>query len=154
MSGYAGAWARRPDAGTGRFLACLAVRFRRGAALVALLGALAMPGQVMAAAEPETFGPAKVTCESLGPGQFDCLLTSLRVSPGGNNVATFSLAIVPPTERANFQKWCLVASDHCTVLVRGDRLTPGGSRLSAMTSVRWTRRNPPRNNAAANALAN
>lgn len=97
------------------------------------------------------FGPGKVACQRLGAGRFDCLLTSLRISADGSNVATFSLSILPATERAIFRKWCSTAADDCTVRLQGARQAPGSSRLSAVTSVRWTRLMTPRNQAAARA---
>ena len=105
-----------------------------------------------AAAGPEAFGPAEVSCQRLGAGQTDCLLTSLRISPGGNNVATFSLAILPATDRASFQKWCSTAGDDCTVEIRGVRQPPGSSRFSFVSSIRWTRLRPPKTQAAAKAF--
>ena len=113
-----------------------------------------MSGLALAASGPETFGPSKVACQRLDAGQFDCLLTSLRISGSGNNVATFSLATLPAAERATFQKWCSTTADDCTVLIQGSRQVPEGSRLSAVTSVRWTRLKPPRNQAAARASGN
>ena len=115
---------------------------------------MAPPGMALAAAGPETFGPGKVACQSLDAGQFDCLLTSLRVSGTVNGVATFSLAALPAADRATFQRWCLTAADGCTVRLRGTRQVPEGSRLSAVASVRWTRPMPPRNQAAAKAFGN
>ena len=115
-------------------------RFRRAFAFIVLFGGMtvtANPG--LAEAAPETFGPGKVDCQRLGAGQFDCLLTSLRITQDGNNVATFSLATLPAAEQAMFQKWCSTAADDCTVDIQGTRQAPESSRLSAVTSVRWTR---------------
>ena len=128
---------------------------RRALAFAVLFGGMtfaADPG--LAEAASEAFGPGKVSCQQLGAGQFDCLLTSLRVNAPGNDVATFSLAILPAAERAAFQKWCSTAADDCTVQIQGARQTPGGSRLSAVTSVRWTRLEPPRDQAVARAFGN
>ena len=113
-----------------------------------------MATPALAASPLETFGPGKVDCQRLGAGQFDCLLTSLRITRNGNNVATFSLATLPAAEQAMFQKWCSTAADDCTVNIQGKRQTPEGSRLSTVTSVRWTRLEPPKNQAAARASAN
>ncbi|HEY0205917.1 MAG TPA: hypothetical protein VGC15_17375 [Acetobacteraceae bacterium] len=114
----------------------------------------ATPNPALAAVGPETFGPGKVACQRLGAGQFDCLLTSLRISESGNNVTTFSLAALPSMERASFQRWCSTAADDCTVQLQGARQVPEASRLSAVTSVRWTRLKPPRDQAAARAAEN
>ena len=126
--------------------------FRHAAALIALLGivpSLSFPA--LAAGGPETFGPGKVDCQRLNAGQFDCLLTSLMISNDGRGVAAFSLDVLPPTERAIFEKWCSKAADDCTIELQGARQAPGGSRLSAVTSVHWTRLRPPNNQAAARA---
>jgi len=128
---------------------------RSAIVFIGLVGIMATtPSPVRAAAGSETFGPGKVACQSLGAGQFDCLLTSLRISVSGNNVATFSLAILPAADRATFQKWCFTAADDCTVQLQGARQAPGGSRLSDVTSVRWTRFRSPRDQAAARAFGN
>ncbi len=130
-------------------------RLRRAFALIVLFGGMtvtATPG--LAEAASETFGPGKVDCQRLGAGQFDCLLTSFRITRNGNNVATFSLAALPAAEQALFQRWCSTADDDCTVTIQGARQTPESSRLSAVTSVRWTRLQPPRTQAAARASAN
>lgn len=128
---------------------------RSGIVFISLVGIMATtPTPAVAAAGPETFGPGKVACQPLGAGQFDCLLTSLRISVNGNNVATFSLAILPAADRAIFQKWCFTAADDCTVQLQGARQAPGGSRLSDVTSVRWTRFRSPKDQAAASALGN
>ena len=123
--------------------------------LIALSGSLAMAlTAALAASGPETFGPAKVACEPLGGGRFDCLLTSLRIREDGNNVATFSLTTLPAADRALFQKWCFTIADDCTAIIQGIRLIPGSTRLSTVTSVRWTRFDAPRNQYAARVLAN
>jgi hypothetical protein len=106
-----------------------------------------------AAIRPDTFGPGKVSCQRLGVGEFDCLLTSLRISANGNNVATFGLAALPVRDRAGFQKWCSTAADDCTVEIDGVRQSVGSSRFSTVTAVRWTRLRPPRNQAAATTSA-
>ncbi len=130
----------------------LASSSRSGGVLIALFSSMTtMTIPALAAPGPETFGPGKVACERLGADRFDCLLTSLRVSENGNDVATFSLASLPPTERAIFQKWCSTAADDCTVQIQGARPAPLGSRLPAVTSVRWIRLKSPRNQAAARA---
>ena len=127
-------------------------RFRSAAPVIALLGTMTSQSvPALAADGPETFGPGKVNCQRLGRGQLDCLLTSLRISHDGNGVATFTLADLPATERAIFEKWCSTAADDCTVELQGARQTPGGSRLSAVTSVHWTRLRPPDDQAAARA---
>ena len=59
-------------------------------ALLSSMTTMAIPA--LAVIGPETFGPGKATCERLGASQFDCLLTSLRVSDNGNDMATFGLA--------------------------------------------------------------
>ena len=129
-------------------------RSRRAFAFIVVFGGMtvtAYPG--LAEAASETFGPGKVNCQPLGEGQFDCLLTSLRITRNGNDVATFSLATLPVAEKAMFQKWCSTVADDCTVNIQGVRETPEGSRLSTVTSVRWTRVEPPRSQAAARASA-
>ncbi len=129
-------------------------RSRRAFAFIAVFGGMTVtadPG--LAEAASETFGPGKVECQPLGAGQFDCLLTSLRITQDGNDVATFSLATLPAAEQAMFQKWCSTAADDCTVNIQGVRQTPEGSRLSAVTSIRWTRLEPPRDQAAAGVAA-
>lgn len=120
--------------------------------IVLFIGIVAASNPGIAAAEPEAFGPAKVTCQRLGAGQSDCLLTSLRISSGGNNVATFSLSILPATDRTIFQKWCSTAGDDCTVEIWGMRQAPGSSRLSSVSSLRWTRLRSPKTQATAKAL--
>ena len=123
-------------------------------ALIALLvGVTATSCPALAVTGPETFGPGQVACQRLGEGQFDCLLTSLRISSSGNNVATFSLDTLPETERSIIQKWCSTAADDCTVKIQGTRQAPGSNRLVTVTSVRWKRLRPPRSEAAARAMA-
>lgn len=119
--------------------------------LCCALAAVSTP--LFAAIQPETFGPGKVSCQSLDAGQFDCLLTSLRISANGNNVATFGLAALPARDRASFQKWCSTAADDCTVKIKGVRQSAGSSRFSTLTSVDWTRLRPPRNQVAAQTTA-
>jgi hypothetical protein len=108
----------------------------------------------LAAARLETFGPAKVACQPLGAGQFDCLLTSLMISENGNNVAAFSLGTLPAADRAILQRWCFTVADDCTVIIQGTRMAPGSTRLSSVTSVRWTRTESPTNQSAARAIDN
>jgi len=127
---------------------------RSAFAVIVLFSSMTMTANpALAAAAPETFGPGKVDCQRLGGGQFDCLLTSLRITQNGNNVATFNLTNLPAAEQTMFQKWCSTAADDCTVKIQGARQTPGGSRLSAVTSIRWTRLYKPRTQAAARAAA-
>lgn len=127
---------------------------RSAFAFILLFSSMTMTANpALAAAAPETFGPGKVDCQRLGGGQFDCLLTSLRITQNGNNVATFSLTTLPAAEQTLFQKWCSTAADDCTVEIQGARQAPGGSRLSAVTSIRWTRLYEPRTQAAARAAA-
>ena len=66
---------------------------------------------------------------------------------------TFSVAALPAAEGTIFQRWCSQAADDCTVMVQGVRESPGGSRLSAITSIHWTRPQPPTDQAAARAAA-
>lgn len=147
--------ARSPGAGAARFLSHLRLASRSMVALIALFSGLAMTSKpALAAGRPETFGPAKVACQPLGAGQFDCLLTSLMISENGNNVATFSLATLPAADQAVFQRWCFTVADDCTVIIQGTRMAPGSTRLSSVTSVRWTRTESPRNQSAARAIAN
>ena len=130
----------------------LVIGSRRAFAFIAAFVAITVvadPG--LSAAVPETFGPGKVNCQRLDAGQSDCLLTSLRVGQDDNSVATFSAAALPAAEQAMFQKWCSTAADDCTVRIEGVRQVPGGSRLSSVTSLRWTRLRPPRNPAGARA---
>lgn len=122
----------------------------RRAVLIALFGSVTtMVVPALAATGPEMFGPGKVACQRLGADRFDCLLTSLRVSGSANGVATFSLASLPKKDRAILRRWCFAAADDCTVTIGGVRQYPQGSRLSSVTSVRWTRLKPPRDQAAA-----
>ncbi len=129
-------------------------RSRSTLAFIALFSSMAVTANpALAAAASETFGPGKVNCQRLGGGEFDCLLTSLRITQGGNNVATFSLAALPAAEQTTFQEWCSSVGDDCTVKIQGTRQAPGVSRLSTVTSIRWTRLHTPRNQAAARAAA-
>ena len=112
-----------------------------------------MHGLAIAAPTVETFGPGTVNCESLGGTQFDCLLAASTITQGNGNVATFSVDLLPPGEQALFRHWCLSDSDDCTVTVMGSRDSPESSRLSAVTSVHWTRLSMPLNDAAAAAMA-
>ena len=129
----------------------LVIGSRAAFAFTAAFVAITVVAPGLSAAVPETFGPGKVNCQRLIAGQSDCLLTSLRVGQDSNSVATFSLAALPAAEQAMFQKWCATAADDCTVRIEGVRQVPGGSRLSSVTSLRWTRLRPPRNQAAARA---
>jgi hypothetical protein len=141
--------ATSPGFGAARSLSRLRLASRRSAALVALAIIAATSSTAVAVAGPEVFGPGKVACQDMGAGRFDCLLTSLRISENGNDVATFSLASLPPKERVIFRKWCSTAADDCTVQLQGTRQARGGSRLSAVTSIHWTRPMSPKNQDAA-----
>ena len=119
-----------------------------------LAGVVALAGQAAEARSMQTFGPGAVSCQPLGAKQFDCLLSSSRISGDNKNEATFSITSLPPGEQAMFGKWCGQPSDHCKVTITGIRQAAEASRLSMVTAVRWTRPNNPMNQAAARAMPN
>ena len=124
-----------------------------GAVSVLLLvaGLAFQSGQAVAAPAVQTFGPGQVNCQALTGTRVDCLLTASRVTRDNRNVATFSVTALPPNEQAPFSKWCLTTADECTVTVTGRRDSPQATRLSTVTSVRWTRLSAPVDQAAARA---
>ena len=121
---------------------------RLGPVFALLAGLMGVPSARAAPAD-ETFGPGKVSCQILVGDQADCLLSSSRITVGGNNEASFSLAELAPGERKLFTKWCLNPSDECIVTFQGHRQFPQGTRLSSVTSLVWRRPRPPRDQAAA-----
>ena len=117
-----------------------------------LLAGLAVQTRHDAAAEAvQTFGPGQVNCQALSGTRVDCLLSANRMTRDNRNVATFSVMALPRGEQALFRKWCLTTADECTVTVTGRRASPQSTRLSTVTSVRWTRLSAPVNQAAARA---
>jgi ribose 5-phosphate isomerase A len=117
--------------------------------LLALLVCLICVTPAVAASPAETFGPGKVSCQALGGGQADCLLSASRITNGNRNETSFSLATLPPRQRAQFRKWCLHPSDECTATIQGRREFPQASRLATVTALQWHRPRAPRNEAAA-----
>jgi hypothetical protein len=118
--------------------------------LVLLLGCCLMfTTAATVAPVAETFGPGKVNCQILVGDQVDCLLSASRIMGNNRNEALFSLTTLPLGERALFRKWCLHRADECTVTIQGARESPLSTRLATVTSLQWTRPQPPRNPAAA-----
>ena len=103
----------------------------------------------MAAPAVETFGPGSVDCQVVAGGQADCLLSASRVTGGNDNEASFSLTLLPASEREPFRRWCLHQDDECTVTIQGQRASPQATRLDTVTSLQWTRPQVPRDQAAA-----
>ena len=50
-----------------------------------------------------------------------------------------------PEDQAMFRTWCLAGSDACSVTLTGRRESAQSTRLSAVTSVHWTRTSAPEN---------
>ena len=85
-----------PSSGTGGFeLAGAAI-----AVVVLLVGLAILTLPAIASPAVQTFGPGKVSCESLDGTQMDCLLAASWITQGNRNVATFSLASLPRGEHA------------------------------------------------------
>lgn len=122
-------------------------------AAILLAGLAILTWPAIASPPVQTFGPGKVSCQRLAGTQMDCLLAADRITQSSGNVATFSLDLLPPGQRTLLRKWCLAASDECTVTVTGRRASLQSTRLSAVTSVHWTRPNAPMDEAAAQAFA-
>ncbi len=113
--------------------------------LLVVLAAAALAARAARAAEPIlTFGPGKVSCQPLTGTQMDCLLASSRITDE-RNVASFGVDSLPPGDQALFRKWCLSGSDACSVTLTGRRESVQSTRLSAVTSVHWTRPSAPEN---------
>ena len=123
---------------------CRLTRF--GSALPLMVGLLYAAPAVAAA---ETFGPGRVSCQILDGDQADCLLSSSRITAGGRNEASFSLAVLAPGPRELFRKWCLHAADECIVTLVGERGSQQATRLSTVTSLQWRRPRAPRDQAEA-----
>lgn len=118
-----------------------------------MLGTLALlPRPAHATPAVQTFGPGKVSCQPLYGTHMDCLLSASRVTDG-HDVTTFDVTLLPTRQQALFRRWCVAGTDACTVTVAGRREAPQSTRLSSVTSVRWTRRSAPGNEAAARAAA-
>ena len=122
-------------------------------AAILLAGLAILTWPAIASPAVQTFGPGKVSCQRLAGTQMDCLLAADRVTQSSGNVATFSLDLLPPGQRTLLRKWCLAASDECKVTLTGRRASLQATRLSAVTSVHWTRPSAPMDEAAAQALA-
>jgi hypothetical protein len=119
-------------------------------AIVLLLAGLATR-QAIAAQAIQNFGPGPVNCQALTGTQVDCLLATSRVTQDNRNVATFSVSALPPGGQALFRKWCLAVANECTVTIMGRLASPQSTRISVVTSVRWTRLSAPVDQAAARA---
>jgi hypothetical protein len=125
-----------------------------GAALSVLLllaGLAVQTRQAVAAKAVQTFGPGQVNCQALTGTRVVCLLGANRLTRDNRNVATFSVTAPPRGEQALFRQWCLAAADECTVTATGRRASLLSTRLSSVTTVRWTRLSAPLDQAAARA---
>ena len=121
-------------------------------AVILLAGLALLSWPAIASPALQTFGPGKVNCQRLAGTHMDCLLAASRITQSSGNVATFSLDLLSPGQQTLFRKWCLAASDYCTVTLKGRRATLQSTRLSAVISVHWTRPSAPVNEEAARVL--
>jgi hypothetical protein len=125
-----------------------------GAALAIVLllaGLVVQTHQAVAAKDIQTFGPGQVDCQALSGTQVDCLLAASLVIQDNRNVATFSVSALPRGEQGLFRQWCVAVANECTVTVMGRLASPQSTRISVVTSVRWTRLSAPVDQAAARA---